>query len=109
VAGSAIDPKEAHIVAVISVTPEELKSQAQVYLTAKDEVESAVQKVNSMNSTINEEWKGAAFEAYLNQYNELYRSVQQFEELLASIHQQLIKYADTIQERDAQDAQSFGF
>ena len=53
--------------AIISVTPEQLKSQAKVYLTAKDEIESAVQKVNSMNNTIAEEWKGAAFEAYLAQ------------------------------------------
>ncbi|MDP9903289.1 WXG100 family type VII secretion target [Arthrobacter bambusae] len=95
--------------AIISVTPEELKSQAQVYLTAKEEIESAVQKVNSMNDTIHEEWKGAAFEAYLNQYQELYKDVQKFEQLLESINQQLIKYADTVAERDAQDAQSFGF
>lgn len=95
--------------AIISVTPEQLKSQAKVYLTAKDEIESAVQKVNSMNGTIGEEWKGAAFEAYLNQYNELYGKVQQFEQLLESINQQLNSYADTVAERDAQDAQSFGF
>ena len=95
--------------AVISVTPEELKSQAQVYISAKDEIESAVQKVNSMNSTIQEEWKGAAFEAYLEQYQQLYTNVQQFEQLLENINQQLNKYADTVAERDAQDAQSFGF
>lgn len=95
--------------AIISVTPEQLKSQAKVYLTAKDEIESAVQKVSSMNGTIAEEWKGAAFEAYLNQYNELYGKVQQFEQLLESINQQLNSYADTVAERDAQDAQSFGF
>ncbi|MDR6971809.1 WXG100 family type VII secretion target [Leifsonia shinshuensis] len=95
--------------AVISVTPEELKSQAQVYLVARDEIESAVQKVNSMNSTIAEEWKGAAFEAYLNQYDQLYKNVQQFEQLLQSINEQLNSYADTVAERDAQDAQSFGF
>jgi WXG100 family type VII secretion target len=95
--------------AVISVTPEQLKSQAQVYLTAKEEIEAAVQRVNSMNSTIAEEWKGAAFEAYLRQYEQLYTSVTQFEQLLESINQQLNAYADTVAERDAQDAQSFGF
>lgn len=95
--------------AVISVTPEELKSQAQVYITAKDEIESAVQRVNTMNSTIQQEWKGAAFEAYLEQYQQLYTNVQQFEQLLESINQQLVSYAETVQERDAQDAHSFGF
>ena len=95
--------------AQISVTPEELKEQAQVYTRSKEEIEAAIQNVNSMNITIAEEWKGAAFEAYLEQYNQLYSNVQKFEELLADINQQLNKYADTIAERDAQDAQSFGF
>ncbi|MET3565238.1 WXG100 family type VII secretion target [Leifsonia sp. 563] len=95
--------------AVISVTPDELKAQAQVYITAKDEIQAAVQKVNSMNGTIAEEWKGAAFDAYLNQYDQLSKSVQQFEQLLQSIKEQLVAYADTVAERDAQDAQSFGF
>lgn len=97
------------IMAQISVTPEELKEQAQVYLRSKEEIELAIQNVNRMNDTIAQEWKGAAFEAYLEQYNQLYINVQKFEDLLADINQQLTRYADTIAERDAQDAQSFGF
>jgi WXG100 family type VII secretion target len=97
------------LMAVISVTPEQLKDQAQVYVHAKDAIEAAVQKVNDMNSVIEEEWKGAAFQAYLNQYQQLYSNVQQFEQLLESINKQLIAYANTVEERDAQDAQSFGF
>ena len=93
----------------ISVTPEELKQQAQVYTRSKEEIEQAIQKVNQMNSTIAEQWKGQAFQAYLEQYNQLHESVKKFEELLVNINQQLDKYADTIAERDAQDAQSFGF
>jgi WXG100 family type VII secretion target len=93
----------------ISVTPEELKQQAQVYTRSKEEIEQAIQKVNQMNSTIAEQWKGQAFQAYLEQYNQLHESVKKFEELLVNINEQLNKYADTIAERDAQDAQSFGF
>jgi len=93
----------------ISVTPEELKAQARVYLDAREEIEQAIQKVNSMNTTIGEEWKGQAFKAYLEQYNQLRKNVDQFEDLLESINQQLNSYADTVAERDAQDAQSFGF
>lgn len=95
--------------AQISVTPEELKQQAQVYIRSKEQIEQAIQQVNQMNSTIAEEWKGQAFQAYLEQYNELYQNVKKFEDLLKSINQQLNKYADTVAERDAQDAQSFGF
>ncbi|PCS08574.1 hypothetical protein RU86_GL001599 [Lactococcus piscium] len=97
------------IMAQISVTPEELKEQAQVYVRSKEDIELAIQNVNRMNDTIAQEWKGAAFEAYLEQYNQLYVNVQKFEDLLADINQQLTRYADTIAERDAQDAQSFGF
>jgi WXG100 family type VII secretion target len=95
--------------AQISVTPEELKSQSQVYLQAKEEIEQSIQKVNTMNDTIHDEWQGQAFEAYLEQYNQLYQNVLQFENLLESINQQLNKYADTVAERDADDAKSFGF
>lgn len=54
------------------------------------------------------QWKGQAFSAYLEQYNQLYTHVQKFEELLVSINQQLNNYAQTVAERDQQDAQSFG-
>ena len=94
--------------AAISVTPEQLKEQAQVYTRSKDQIEQAIQSVNSMNSQIAEEWKGQAFNAYLEQYNQLYTQVQKFEELLASINQQLNNYAETVAERDAQDSASFG-
>ncbi|AQP41598.1 hypothetical protein BA718_02635 [Streptococcus gallolyticus subsp. gallolyticus] len=92
----------------ISVTPEQLKEQAQVYTRSKEQIEQAIQSVNSMNSQIAEEWKGQAFNAYLEQYNQLYTQVQKFEELLASINQQLNNYAETVAERDAQDSASFG-
>ena len=92
----------------ISVTPEQLKEQAQVYTRSKEQIEQAIQSVNSMNSQIAEEWKGQAFNAYLEQYNQLYTQVQKFEELLASINQQLNTYAETVAERDAQDSASFG-
>ena len=93
----------------VSVTPEELKLQAKVYTSSKEEISLAIQKVNQMNSTIAEQWKGQAFQAYLEQYRQLSESVTKFEDLLVNINQQLNKYADTISERDAQDAQSFGF
>ena len=93
----------------ISVTPEELKQEAQVYIRSKDAIEAAIQEVNRMNDIIAQQCKGQAFQSYLEQYNQLYQNVQKFEELLENINQQLNKYADTVAERDAQDAQSFGF
>lgn len=92
----------------ISLTPEQLQAQARIYLSAKEQIEQAVQTVNRTNSEMAAQWKGQAFNAYLEQYNQLYTQVQKFEELLQSINQQLNNYAQTVAERDQQDAQSFG-
>ncbi|AUJ30820.1 WXG100 family type VII secretion target [Liquorilactobacillus hordei] len=92
----------------ISVTPEELKSQARVYQSAATQIDDAIRKVNSMNQQIAQEWQGQAFNAYLEQYQQLSGNVKQMEQLLESIHVQLNKYADTVAQRDQQDAGSFG-
>lgn len=93
----------------IAVTPEQLKSQARVYSQASSQIQDAIRKVNNMNQQIAQEWKGQAFQAYLEQYNQLEGNVKQMEQLLESINGQLNKYADTVAERDRQDASSFGF
>ncbi|EKJ3581598.1 TPA: WXG100 family type VII secretion target [Enterococcus faecalis] len=93
----------------VAVTPEQLKSQAKVYSQASNQIEDAIRKVNSMNQQISQEWKGQAFQAYLEQYSQLEGNVKKMEELLVNINQQLNKYADTVAQRDQQDAQSFGF
>lgn len=92
----------------ISVTPEQLKSQAKVYQQASSQIQDAISKVNSMNQQIAQEWKGQAFQSYLEQYNQLEGNVKKMEELLISINSQLTKYADTVAQRDQQDAGSFG-
>ena len=93
---------------IISVTPDELRSQSKVYLDARDMVEEAKSKVDAMNSQIADQWKGQAFQAYLEQFDQLAGHVREFNELLVNINEQLNKYASTIEERDAQDAQAFG-
>ena len=70
--------------AVISLTPEQLQEQARVYLSSKEQIEQAIQAVNKTNGEIAAQWKGQAFQAYLEQYNQLYVQVQKFEQLLES-------------------------
>jgi len=94
--------------AVISVTPDQLRDQSRVYLQARDEVQAAKDKVDNMNNQIAEQWKGQAFQAYLQQFEQLAGHVRAFNELLVSINEQLNKYANTIEERDRQDAGAFG-
>lgn len=97
------------MVGTVAVTPEQLKNQAKVYAQASNQINDAIRKVNSMNQQISQQWKGEAFQAYLEQYNQLEGNVKKMEELLISINQQLNKYADTVAQRDQQDAHSFGF
>lgn len=92
----------------IAVTPEQLKSQARVYQQAATQIEGTIRKVNLMNQQITQEWKGQAFQAYLSQYNQLEGNVKQMTRLFESIHGQLNSYANTVAERDRQDARSFG-
>ena len=94
--------------AVISLTPEQLQETERVYLSSKEQIEQAIQAVNKTNGEIAAQWKGQAFQAYLEQYNQLYVQVQKFEQLLESINHQLNSYAQTVAERDQQDAKSFG-
>ena len=92
----------------ISVTPEQLKQQAKVYTQAQNSINQAIRSVNSMNRQIESEWQGQAFKSYLEQYSQLEGNVKKMEELLLSINSQLDKYADTVAQRDQQDAGSFG-
>jgi len=96
------------MMSVISVTPDQLREQSRVYIQARDEVQAAKERVDAMNNQIAEQWKGQAFQAYLQQFEQLAGHVKQFNELLVSINEQLNKYATTIEERDRQDAGAFG-
>lgn len=93
----------------ISLSPEELTAQAAVYSNARDQIETAIQTVNATNGEMEAHWKGSAFKSYLDQYNQLHGDVVKFQELLSSINQQLVSYANTVSERDTADANSFGF
>ena len=95
--------------AEISLSPEELTSQASVYSNARDQLEAAIQAVNSANGEMQAHWQGSAFNSYLEQYQQLHGDVVKFQELLTSINQQLVSYANTVSERDTADANSFGF
>ncbi|MFS9219158.1 WXG100 family type VII secretion target [Streptococcus sanguinis] len=95
--------------AEISLSPEQLTSQAAVYSNARDQIEAAIQTVNTANGEMQAHWKGSAFQSYLEQYQQLHGDVVKFQELLSSINQQLVSYANTVSERDTADANSFGF
>jgi len=93
---------------VISLTPEQLRDQAKVYTRASEGVAQQRENVNNMNSQIAQQWKGEAFNAYLEQYAQLEVQVKKFENLLIDINNQLNEYATVVADRDAADAKAFG-
>ena len=98
--------KENNDMPAISLTPEQLKSEAQTYTNASEQLKDAINKVSGANGRLQGQWQGAAFQSYLEQFQQLSVSVTQMEQLLESIHAQLNQYADTVAERDRQDATS---
>ncbi|KXT85353.1 WXG100 family type VII secretion target [Streptococcus panodentis] len=94
--------------AKVSLSPEELIAQAGVYSRARDQIDAAIKAVQGANGEMQSHWEGSAFNSYLQQYDQLQSEVVKFEELLTSINQQLKSYANTVSQRDAADASSFG-
>ena len=92
----------------IAVTPDQLKSQAKIYQQSALQIQEAIRKVNTMIQQIAHNCKGQAFQAYLHQYHQLEGSVKQMTQLFESIYEQLNNYANTVSERDRQDARNFG-
>lgn len=92
----------------ISVTPEQLRASAKVYIHASQEITQQMQRVQNENNTMANEWRGQAFQAYLQQFEQLKGNVNQMTQLLEQIDQQLEKYANTVEQRDNEDRNAFG-
>lgn len=94
--------------AVISVTPEQLRDSARVYINASNEITAQINRVQNENQVMNQEWKGQAFQSYEQQFNQLRANVRQMTDLLETINRQLVRYADTVEQRDREDSNAFG-
>lgn len=94
--------------AQISVTPEELRQQATTYSNGNQTIQELEHTIESMNSTIAEEWKGAAFEAFLNLWNEsLKPSLNTVAQNLQETHDRLVQQANASEEFDNQSQGRF--
>ena len=92
----------------IKVTPELLKQEAKVYSQAEQMIYQAEKKVRDANGRMSGIWGGKAFDAYLQQYEDLYVHIKDFKALLVNINNQLNNYADTQAARDIADKDAFG-
>lgn len=92
----------------ISVTPEQLRASAKVYIQASQEIQQQMRRVQNENNTMANEWRGQAFQAYLQQFEQLKGNVDQMTQLLEQIDHQLETYANTVEQRDNEDRNAFG-
>lgn len=92
----------------IRMTPEELKSNAQVYGQGSDQIDEVLRKLRNLQDQLRGEWEGRAFEGFDDQFRQLEPKVQDFSQLLMEIQTQLQKTAQAVQEQDEALSQNFG-
>lgn len=93
----------------ISVTPDELRSQALTYTNQADNLESALQSLEQINSQIESEWDGDAFRAFQGEFESLHRpNLQKTTEALRDIKARIDQAAGNFEEQDASNSSMFG-
>ncbi|MBM7643064.1 WXG100 family type VII secretion target [Streptococcus loxodontisalivarius] len=87
--------------ALIKLTPEELRTSAVKYTNGSNDVTSVLSTLRAEQQVISDNWDGTAFDSFEEQFNELAPKIEQFAQLLADINTQLNSVADTIEQTDS--------
>ncbi|MBP3039687.1 WXG100 family type VII secretion target [Bacillaceae bacterium Marseille-Q3522] len=88
----------------IRVTPEELISMSRRYENESGEVEQQIRELDDMISQLQDMWKGAASEAFAEQYEGLRPSIVDMQRLLHDVSVQLENTAKALEDADSQIA-----
>ena len=86
--------------ALIKLTPEELRASAQCYTEGSESVDQVLTSLTREQAVISENWDGSAFDSFEQQFNELSPKIKEFAQLLQDINAQLIKVADIVEQTD---------
>ncbi|MFB1052161.1 WXG100 family type VII secretion target [Paraliobacillus sp. JSM ZJ581] len=92
----------------IRMSPEELKSKAEVYGQGSDQINEVLGKLKNLQEQLRGEWEGRSFESFDNQFLELVPKVENFSQLLLEIQGQLKNTAQAVQDQDEALSQNFG-
>ncbi len=95
--------------ALIKLTPEELRVQSNTYGASSVEIQEILSKLKRLQDEIGANWDGQAWEAFANQFNELVPKVEAFYNLLDDIDAQLKEVARVVEETDQQISEKLGF
>lgn len=100
--------KEPIMAGQIRIDPGTMRQRAHEYTQRGDDINQIIARMDSMLAQLQDEWKGAASEAYANRYNsELKPSFQKAVQLTQEISQALSRTADQMEQQDAAIAQGF--
>lgn len=86
--------------AIIQVTPESLRSEANKLTSLKGEHEAEMKKLRTLILGLNDQWKGSAQDAFVGKYQELQPEFQKFIRLLEDHINHMKTEADQMEERD---------
>lgn len=86
--------------AIIQVTPESLRSEANRLNALKESHKTEMNNLRRLILTLNEQWKGAAQDAFVGKYQELQPEFQKFIKLLEDHINHMKIEADQMEERD---------
>ena len=92
--------KKENVMARIKLTPEELRASAQRYTDGAENVNQVLSSLTNEQAIISENWEGAAFQSFEEQFNELSPKIKEFAQLLQDINAQLVKVADIVEQTD---------
>ena len=88
----------------ITITPQELTSSAGKFKRGSDTTAQLLNSLNSEVQRLESSWQGAAQSAFLQQFQQLQKPLNQFVTVLNEINQQLTGVAKAMQDADNQIA-----
>jgi WXG100 family type VII secretion target len=90
----------------IKMTPEMLRQQSTVYRNGSQTIMELLQQLQQVQMEMGEQWSGAAWQSFSDQYEQLRPKVQSFSDLLGSIESQLQQVAATVEHFDQEIARN---
>lgn len=91
----------------IRMTPDTMRSRANEYRVEAGNVDSVIQKMDSLLNALLEEWEGSASAAYAQKFQELRPSFVAAKDLIDRIAEALDKTAEAVESTDSQIANQF--
>ena len=84
----------------IVVTPTILREKASTLKTYRDEHDATIEKIRVLVNNLSEVYKGESATAYIERFNGLKSTFDNFSQLLEDLAQQLIEDANRFEEAD---------